>query len=253
MTAESRVTADLDRTTRVGTVSFARGRANYFDALLLEAIADAVERVVADGARAVILRSSAKHFCAGMDVTQRAPAGERHVYDVVPRLFRLPVPVVAAVHGAAIGGGLGLALACDFRVADSSARLAANFARLGFSQGFALTLTLPAVIGSQRAAELLYTGRRMAAPEALAIGLCDRLAEPGELDAEAAALAAQIAGSAPLAVAAMRTTLRAELLKSVEATLVTERAEQERLMATSDFREALRAARDRREPQFTGH
>lgn len=251
MTAESTVTADLDQATHVGTVSFARGRNNYFDVSLLEAIADAMERVVADGARAVILRSAAKHFCAGLDVTRR-PDGGRHVYDVVPRLFRLPVPVVAAIHGAAVGGGLGLALACDFRVADPSARFAANFARIGFTQGFALTLTLPAVVGGQRAADLLYTGRRLSGTEAFGIGLCDRLAEPNRLDAEAGAFAAEVAGSAPLAVAAMRVTLRDELMKALEETLMTERAEQERLMATSDFREGVRAVRDRRKPEFTG-
>lgn len=253
MTVESTVIADLDRTICVGTVSFARGRDNYFDIALLEAIAEAVEQLAADGARAVVLRSRAKHFCAGFDVTRRGSVGERHLYEVVPRLFRLPVPTVAAVHGAAIGGGLGLAMACDFRVATPGALFAANFARLGFSHGFGLTVTLPAVVGTQRAAEMLYTGLRLDADEALATGLCDRLAHaPAGLDDRATTLAAAIAGSAPLAVATIRTALRGNLLATIEQTLAAERADQERLMTTADFREGIRALRDRRNPEFVG-
>lgn len=253
MVVESTVVADLDRATCVGAVSFARGRHNYFDVSLLEAIAEAVEQLAGDGARAVVLRSRAKHFCAGFDITQAAPAGERHLYEVVPRLFGLSVPTVAAVNGAAIGGGLGLAMACDFRVAAPGAVFAANFARLGFSHGFGLTLTLPAVVGIQRAAEMLYTGLSLDAEDALASGLCDRLAHaPAALDDEATTLAAAIAGSAPLAVATIRTALRESLVATIEQTLAAERADQERLMATTDFREGIRALRDRRDPEFVG-
>ena len=95
------------------------------------------------------------------------------------RLFAAPLPVVAAVQGAAIGGGCGLALSADFRVATPQSRFSANFARLGFHHGFALTVTLPAVVGRQAAADLLLTGRRVGGEEALALGLCDRLAGEG--------------------------------------------------------------------------
>ena len=87
------------------------------------------------------------------------------------RLFANPTPVVAAIQGAAVGGGLGLALMADFRVASPEARFSANFARLGFHHGFGLTVTLPRLVGQQRAAEMLYTGQRVKSDEALRIGL----------------------------------------------------------------------------------
>jgi 2-(1,2-epoxy-1,2-dihydrophenyl)acetyl-CoA isomerase len=157
---------------------------------------------------------------------------------------------VAAVQGSAIGGGLGLALAADFRVATSSSRFSANFARLGFHQGFGISLTLPAVVGRQRALELLATGRRISGEDALVIGLVDRL----EIDprAGAHALAVEIAASAPQAVRSIRATLRADLVDRFAAMVDHERAEQLRLMQSADFREGIAASMARRPPEFTG-
>ena len=104
------------------------------------------------------------------------------------------------MQGAAIGGGCGLALSADFRVATPQSRFSANFARLGFHHGFALTVTLPAVVGSQAAADLLLTGRRVGGEEALALGLCDRLADDDDLLAQAIGYADELAASGPLAV-----------------------------------------------------
>ena len=99
----------------------------------------------------------------------------RHLYKEATRLFRARKPVVAAVHGAAVGGGLGLALVADFRVTCAEARFSANFNRLGFHPGFGLTTTLPRLVGPQQAALLFYTGRRIAGDEAVRIGLADLL------------------------------------------------------------------------------
>jgi enoyl-CoA hydratase/carnithine racemase len=251
VTDASRVRTEHDRAGNVGIVSFARGRDNFFDIALLEALADGMDRLVRDGARCLVLRSDARHFCAGIDFgTSRPSEGARHIYDVAPRLFGQPVPVVAAINGAAIGGGLGLALTADFRVTTPESRFAANFARIGISQGFALTLTLPAVIGPQRATELLYTGRRLSGAEAVEIGLCDRLVAVEKVDDAALDLAREIAASAPLAVREIRTTLRGELVSAVDAVLTRERRLQDQLMTTADFREGIRAARERRPAQF---
>jgi 2-(1,2-epoxy-1,2-dihydrophenyl)acetyl-CoA isomerase len=171
---------------------------------------------------------------------------------VAARLFEQPLPIVAAVQGAAIGGGLGLAMAADFRVASPQARFAANFALLGIHQGFALTVTLPAAIGQQAALDLLYTGRRVNGDEALALGLADELAEPDKVRDQAHAFAARIAASAPLAVRSIRETMRAPLVSQVRSAMARERGEQERLMDTSDWREGLAAVRDRRTADFTG-
>jgi len=240
----------------VATVELHRPPNNHFDLALIASLADAFEAIDREGElRAIVLCAEGKHFCAGADFGGRddgVAGGPRHLYEEAVRLFAARTPVVAAVQGAAIGGGLGLAMAADFRVASPEARFAANFARLGFHHGFGLTVTLPAVVGQQRALELLYTGRRVPGEEALRIGLCDRLAPAPELRAQAHALAAEIAGSAPLAVRSIRETMRGDLAERVRAALVRERAEQERLNRTDDFREGVRATAERREPRFSG-
>jgi 2-(1,2-epoxy-1,2-dihydrophenyl)acetyl-CoA isomerase len=160
---------------------------------------------------------------------------------------------VAAIQGGAIGGGLGLALAADFRVATPESRFAANFSLLGLHHGFGLSVTLPLVVGHQAATELLYTGQRIDGERAAGLGLCDRLVPIDELRSTATALAAEIAAAAPLAVRSIRDTLRGPLAEQVRAAVRRERAEQERLQRTSDFREGVKAARERRPARFEAH
>jgi 2-(1,2-epoxy-1,2-dihydrophenyl)acetyl-CoA isomerase len=227
---------------------------NFFDRALIAAIADALEALDREPAcRAVVLCSAGKHFCAGADFRGRPldTEGGRHLYDEAVRVFGTKKPIVAAVQGAAVGGGLGLALAADFRVAAPEARFSANFARLGFHHGFGLSVTLPKVVGEQRALELLYTGARLSGEEALAIGLCDRLAPLDALRERARAFAVEIAGSGPLAIESIRTTMRGDLQERIRAATARERAEQERLQKTEDFREGVRAMAERRKPRFT--
>jgi len=239
----------------VATVEIQRPPNNHFDLALIRSLADAMETLDEDPAcRAVVLCSEGRHFCAGADFSGPAQVtdGGGHLYDEAVRLFAARTPVVAAVQGAAIGGGLGLALAADLRVASPEARFAANFARLGFHHGFGLSVTLPAAVGQQRAMELLYTGRRVSGEEALRIGLCDRLAPAERLREEAHALAAEIAASAPLAVRSIRETLRGDLAARIRAATDREKAEQDRLHLTDDFREGVRATAERRTPRFEG-
>src|SRR5262249_26970840 len=155
----------------VAVVEFDRPPHNFFDAVLIEQIADAYEQLDGDPAcRAIVLCSAGKHFCAGANFAAKNPAAGGHLYDQAIRLFTFATPVVAAVQGAAIGGGLGVALSADFRVASPESRFAANFSRLGIHHGFGLTVTLPLVVGEQRALELLYTGERVRGDDAHAIG-----------------------------------------------------------------------------------
>ncbi len=230
---------------------------NFFDRALIADLADAFEHLDAEpGCRAIVLAPEGRHFCAGANLASRdspvSDATGRHLYDEAVRLFATRTPVVATVQGAAIGGGLGLALMADFRVAAPEARFSANFARLGFHHGFGLTVTLPRVVGAQAAAELLYTGRRVKGEEARALGLCDRLAPLERLREEARAFAAEIAASAPLAVASIRETLRGDLAEQIRRATDREKAEQERLQKTADFREGARAMAERRTPTFEG-
>jgi enoyl-CoA hydratase/carnithine racemase len=159
---------------------------------------------------------------------------------------------VAAVQGAAIGAGLGLALVADFRVAAPEARFAANFTKLGFHPGFGLTHTLPRLVGERHAARMFLTGDRYDAQAALGLGLVDEIAPLSDLLARARALAASIAENAPLAVRATRKTLRAELAAAVRAATDREFVEQQWLMKTDDFREGVKAVGERRPGDFKG-
>jgi enoyl-CoA hydratase/carnithine racemase len=238
----------------VATVRLCRPPNNFFSVAMIETLATTLESLDVDGTtRAVVLAAKGKHFCAGADFSESGRNDSTaELYRAAVRLFRTATPTVAAVQGAAIGGGLGLALAADFRIAAPEARFSANFARLGFHHGFGLSVTLPALVGRQRAAELLYTGRRIDGAEAAAIGLVDRTVPLGDLEATAHELAAEIADSAPLAVRSIRATLRGDLAERVAAATRHEMAEQERLRRTPDFREGTRAMAERRPPTFTG-
>jgi enoyl-CoA hydratase/carnithine racemase len=243
----------VDRDGNVATVEMRRPPNNYFDQPMIAAIADALDELASRGCRAVVLASEGRHFCAGADFARRpATTDGPHLYETAIRLFEQPLPIVAAVQGAAIGGGLGLALAADLRVGCPEARFSANFAKLGFHPGFGLSATLPPVIGHQATLELLYTGRRIGGEEALALGLLDRLVSAEDLRRAAVELAAEIASSAPLAVRSIRQTMRGRLTMEVRELLKRERSEQERLMATDDFREGVQATAERRPPVFHG-
>jgi 2-(1,2-epoxy-1,2-dihydrophenyl)acetyl-CoA isomerase len=245
----------------VGTVELCQPPNNHMSAEVVRQIANAVEALDADrNCRVIVLCSEGKHFCAGAahdDLDHRdgadhdAGAGNE-AYGHVSRLARTSIPMVAAVQGAAIGAGLGLSLMADFRVASSEARFSANFARLGFHHGFALTATLEPVVGFQRAAELLMTGKRINGDEAFAMGLCDRLVSAVQVRAEAYALAQEIAASAPLAVRSIRATLRDGYADRVDGALAREWEEQCRLRETSDFAEGVNAMLERRPPVFLG-
>jgi enoyl-CoA hydratase/carnithine racemase len=243
----------------VAEVEIHRPPNNFFDVALIKSLAEAYTALSAtDRCRAIVLCADGKHFCAGADFNNQSDAetlpeeGAASLYREAVRLFRSELPVVAAVQGAAIGGGLGLACSADFRVAAPEARLAANFARLGFHQGFGLSITLPRIVGNQRALEMLYTGKRVGGEEAVSIGLCDRLAPLDGIRAEARRFAAEIAKSGPLAIRSIRQTMRGHLTDEVAAITEREDAEQIRLRRTADFAEGTKASFERRDPVFTG-
>jgi enoyl-CoA hydratase/carnithine racemase len=244
----------------VARVEIRRAPHNFFDVALIKSLAEAFETLDNDPAcRALMLCADGKSFCAGANFTER-PAGASQ--DVLPggggsplyaeavRLFSAKKPIVAAVQGAAIGGGFGLALVADFRVVTAEARFAANFVKLGIHPGFGLTHTLPRLIGYQKASLLFYTGRRIGGEEAVAWGLADVLATPEHLRTVAMELAAEIAENAPLAVYSTRATLRQGLADAVRKQTTHELAEQSRLMKTEDHREGIKAVTERRPGRF---
>ncbi|MEJ6010425.1 enoyl-CoA hydratase/isomerase family protein [Novosphingobium aquae] len=228
---------------------------NFVNATVLGHLADCFEELDSNPeVRCLVLAAQGKVFCAGADFSNDEGSGNtaRRFYASAARIFATRKPIVAAVQGAAIGAGLGLALVADFRIAAPEARFAANFVKLGIHPGFGLTHTLPRLIGQQCASLLLYTGRRIGGAEAVRIGLADSLAEGGQLRQTAIALAHEIAENAPLAVMATRSTIRKGLVEAVIAQTAHEASEQERLFLTDDYAEGLRAVSERRPGNFNG-
>jgi enoyl-CoA hydratase/carnithine racemase len=249
----------------VATIEIRRPPHNFFDVALINQIAGALDTLDGDdGCRAVVLAAQGKSFCAGAnfgDGSTLDTAGKRpgeamspiaHLYTHAVRLFSAKKPIVGAIHGAAVGGGLGLAMVPDFRVTCPEARFCANFTRLGFHPGFGLTVTLPEAIGRQNAALMFYTSRRITGEEALSMGLADLLVPQEQVRAAAQKLAAEIAENAPLGVIATRATLRAGLAERVKAATAHELAQQTELRRTEDFKEGVKAMAERRLPRFSG-
>ena len=184
---------------------------NFFSYEMIDGVASALEQLDEDDTfRCVVLCAAGRHFCAGADFSRPSTTTTDQLYAAAVRLFRTRKPIVAVVQGAAIGGGLGLALSADFRVAAEEARFSANFAQLGFHQGFGLSVTLPRLVGQQHAARLLYTGERVDGRRAVDLGLADE----------------------------------------VEAATLHEAAEQARLQRTADFAEGVAAVAARRPATF---
>ena len=249
----------------VATVEIRRPPNNFFDIALIQEIASALEALDEDGdCRAVVLAAQGKAFCAGAnfgDGSELNSEGQRpgardivvqHLYMEGLRLFKTKKPIIAAVHGAAVGGGLGLAMVADFRVACPEARFSGNFTRLGFHPGFGLTVTLPLVVGPTKAALMFYTSRRVCGEEAYAIGLADVLVAQDQVRAAALALAAEIAENAPLGLMATRATMRGDLAERVRKATEHELKEQTALRKTDDFKEGVKATAERRLPNFSG-
>ena len=246
----------------VATVELQRPPNNFLDVDLIANLASALETLDADrNCRSIVLAAAGKHFCAGANLKKRVddeeagkqqPTRPRHLYHEARRLVQTRKPIVAAVHGSAIGAGLGLALVADFRVTCKEARLAANFTALGYHPGFGLTYTLPRVIGHQRARWLLLSGCRVPGDEAVAMGLADRLVEQDQVRKVAQEMAVELAKIAPLALQAARETLKLEMVSAFRAATEREAFEQQILRETNDFKEGVKAGFDRREPVFTG-
>lgn len=259
MTAQSFGDVTVQCDGHVGVVELHRPPHNFFDAVLLGDLVRALAACdEAAAVRAVVLAAEGRSFCAGTDFGAMTsgqandPARAAGVYEQALKLFATAKPIVAAVQGPAIGGGLGLALTADFRIAAPEARFAASFVKLGIHPGFGLTCTLPRLIGAQQASLLLLTGRRVDAHQAAAWGLVDAVVPADALRQAAIDLAAEIAQAAPLAVQATRATLRHGLAEAVKAQLGRELAEQTRLRATDDHREGVRAVSERRPATFVG-
>lgn len=255
----------LDVAEHVATVTLNQpDKRNAMRPELLEAFAAAITRVRRDpSVRVVVVRGSGSTFCSGADFSSgfgaEAPQDIgairerlREIYGSFLGLLDVEVPIIAQLNGHAIGGGFGLALACDIRIAAKGAKLGANFVRLGLSPGMAVSYFLPRLIGLPRAAELLFTGRIITAEEAARIGLVNEVVDDAQLERRVQAFAEEIAGAAPIAVRYTKRALYAGLEDEPRRALELEAFAQATTLQTADLREGIAALFEKRAPRFTG-
>ena len=247
-----------DLQNNIGFVSINRPPNNHFDAELIGQIADFLEEMDKhQDCRSIILSSEGKHFCAGADFTKSYYKEESDPYEKLykeaVRLFKTKKPVIATIQGAAVGGGLGVALSADFRIACEESRFSANFSKLAFHQGFGTTVTLPRVVGNQKAKWMLLTSARVKGKEAYEIGLADFFVPQNELLNKAKELANEINMAGPLGVQAIRETIKGDSVDKIEEIVKWELSEQNRLRETADFKEGIKASLEKRKPEFTGN
>ena len=259
--APPRVLIELGTVTRLTLNRPAQ--ANALDEAMGEELAAALKLASREpDVRAIVLAGEGKHFSAGGDFAfieentrlSREQVRERMLrfYGLYLSVLDVPVPTIALVHGSAIGAGLCLALACDLRVGTRSARLGANFLRVGLHPGMGATLLLPHVVGTAHATRLLFTARVVSGEAALALGLVGEVVDDSELRAAGERLAAQLAQGAPLAARELVETVRAPLRSRLPAALAREADCQASDFATEDIRTAIAAFRRGEAPVFDG-
>jgi enoyl-CoA hydratase len=239
-------------------------RRNAMTAEMTAGWVEAMAALQADrSVRAVVVTGDGTAFCAGGDLSWIGESPDLSVDAIRDRMLPfyrdwltvrdLEVPTIAAINGHAVGAGLCLALACDLRYVAAGAVLSMPFTALGMHPGMAATYLLPEAVGMPMARELLFTGRRVDANEALRIGLVSRVfATPAELLDGALEVAGQIAANGPVAVRLTVAGLRDGAHPSAEAALAYEALAQPVTFATSDLTEGIAASKERRRPTFTG-
>lgn len=234
---------------------------NALSRALVEELAGHLERVDADGAVAAVVLTGAgdQAFCAGADLKERALMSEEEVRGFLQRLRAMARAVeksdrvfIAAVNGAALGGGCELALACDLRVASANAQFGLTEVTLGIIPGGGGTVRLARLIGPGRAKDLILTGRRVGASEALELALIQRLARERSALEEGLALAEAVAQNAPLALAAAKHAIDEGLDRELDDALTLEHRHYEKTLASKDRLEGLAAFREKRPPRFSG-
>src|SRR5690606_5102081 len=232
-------------------------RMNALTEPMVEALDFAVDAAVASGARALMLTGSGRAFCAGGTLSEPLPddAGAilaTHINPLLLKLADLPIPLIAAVNGPAIGAGASLALAADMIVMSRSAFLSYAFAQVGLAPDSGASWLLPRTLGWHRAMSLMMTGERITADQAVDWGLARKAVEPEALEGEAEALLERLAAGPTLAYAALRRTARGALDRDFARALDVERQAQGQAGRTADFREGAAAFIARHPAQFTG-
>jgi enoyl-CoA hydratase/carnithine racemase len=234
---------------------------NSLNLSALEVLAETAKTLSSDRSIRVVVVTGAgeKAFCSGADLKERetlSPDQVRHYIATIRNTFvaieSLPQPVIAAVNGLALGGGTELLLSCDLRVASDTAMMGLTEVRLAIIPGAGGTQRLPRLIGKGRAKELIFTGRRIGAAEALSFGLVNRVVSGAELMASTMELAGQMLEAGPVALRQAKLAINQGIDTDLAAALALETAAYEVLIPTEDRREGLAAFREKRKPVYTG-
>lgn len=253
----------IERHGHVGVVVMNRPPHNFLNYQQVHGIADALDELDSDTAiGCAVLAAEGRSFCAGADFAGDGVGGGSDekvggnatlaLYQGSGRLFDVTLPIVGAIQGPAIGGGLGLAMVPDIRITCPEARFCANFASLGIHQGFGMSVTVPALLGPSRAAQVLFSAKRYKGEEAVDIGLADECVPAEQVRDRAMEVAGEIAANAPLALRSIKSTLRLGLGDRVREITQREAAEQLRLSGTEDAKEGVAAVGERRPGNFIG-
>lgn len=255
----------MDEQTHIGLLTLNRpDNRNSMTAELLDAFSQVSERArVHPTMRVLVVTGSGPCFSSGADfraIVQREDTErvslthERSFAMYAPflSLRKIEVPIIGALNGHAVGGGFGLALSCDMRVASETSRFGANFARLGLHPGLGIGYLLPRLIGLPRASELLFTGRLIDGREGERLGLMNKAVPAEKVLGESLALAQEIAQSAPLAVRSMKRMMLAQLGWDVERAAMEEAMAQASTLQTEDVKEGIAALLEKRAPRFHG-
>ncbi len=248
---------------RIGMITLNRpDHRNAMTPELLDAFSEAISEARRDeGPRCLVITGKGHCFSAGADLRssmQRSdlgkPPGEASfaMYEPFLQVLDVELPVIAAMNGHAVGGGFGLALLADIRVANVSAKYGANFARLGIHSGLGISYLLPRLVGAAHASELLFTGKLIQGDEALRIGLVSHIAAADEVLPTAMGLARAISTSAPMAVRQMKASIRRGLRWEIRQAAFDEAGLQAASLATEDAKEGMSAILQKREPEFSG-
>lgn len=229
---------------------------------LLDAFSEAVDEAIGDGTiRCLVVTGKGKCFSAGADLRssmQRTDLGKPSreasyaMYEPFLKVLDVEVPVIAAMNGHTVGGGFGLTLLADIRVANVDAKYGVNFARLGIHSGLGISYVLPRIVGAAHASELLFTGRLVRGSEALRMGLVTHAEQAEDVLPKAMEIARAISGSAPMAVRQMKASIRRGLRWEIREAALEEAGLQAASLDTEDAAEGVAAILEKREPRFKG-
>jgi 2-(1,2-epoxy-1,2-dihydrophenyl)acetyl-CoA isomerase len=255
----------VSRADGVGTVTINRpDKLNAFCGSMRQDLAAAVRELAEDPVvRVLVITGAGRAFCAGADIGYMKDLLERGDTEnftalveagraVVTVIRETPKPVIASVNGAAAGGGANLALACDLRIASDRASIGQTFSRIGLHPDWGATYFLPRLVGTSRAFELFAGGDMVGAEDALRLGLFNRVVPHERLATETRALASELAGKPPLALALAKKAVYASESHSLSQMLDLELEHQLRCFASRDAREGFAAFLEKRSPSFQG-